>query len=68
MRWMFVRQNPAENMSFGYKGADETRRTFHLKLWNVYNFFVTYANLDGWIPASARKPGKPGISWISGYY
>ena len=60
MRWMFVRQNPAENMSFGYKGADETRRTFHLKLWNVYNFFVTYANLDGWIPASARKPGKPG--------
>ncbi len=50
MRWMFARQNPAENMLFGFKIADETRRRFHLKLWNVYNFFVTYANLDGWSP------------------
>jgi isoleucyl-tRNA synthetase len=47
-------------MLFGYKSADETRRRFHLKLWNVYNFFVTYSNLDGWVPASPRKPGKPG--------
>lgn len=50
MRWMYVRQDPAENLLFGYKVADETRRRFHLKLWNVYNFFVTYANLDGWKP------------------
>ena len=48
MRWMFARQDPKENMLFGYKVADETRRQFHLKLWNVYNFFVTYANTDGW--------------------
>jgi len=52
MRFMFARQNPADNMLFGYKSADEVRRRFHLKLWNVYNFFVTYANLDGW------KPGR----------
>ncbi len=58
MRWMFAKQNPSENMLFGYKTADEVRRQFHLKLWNVYNFFVTYANLDGWIPGSRRKPGK----------
>lgn len=51
MRWMYARQNPAENMLFGYKIADEVRRRFHLKLWNVYNFFVTYANLDGWSPS-----------------
>ncbi len=50
MRWMFARQNPAENMLFGYKIADEVRRRFHLKLWNIYNFFVTYANLDAWRP------------------
>jgi isoleucyl-tRNA synthetase len=49
-RWMFVRQNPADNMLFGYRLSDDTRRRFHLKLWNVYNFFVTYANLDGWRP------------------
>ncbi len=50
MRWMYVRQNPGDNLLFGYKMADETRRRFHLKLWNIYNFFVTYANLDAWHP------------------
>lgn len=58
MRWMFVRTNPAENMLFGFRLADEARRRFHLKLWNVYNFFVTYANLDGWRPGRNRKPGR----------
>lgn len=51
MRWMFARQNPAENMLFGYRAADEVRRRFYLKLWNVFNFFVTYANLDGFKPS-----------------
>jgi len=46
MRWMYARQNPAENMLFGYKKADEVRRQFYLMLWNVYKFFVEYANLD----------------------
>jgi len=58
IRWMCARQNPAENLQFGYEAADQVRRKFHLKLWNVYNFFVTYANLDGWIPGSRRKRGK----------
>lgn len=56
MRWMYVRQNPAENLLFGYRKADEVRRRFHLKLWNVYNFFVTYSNLDGWKPPAHRSP------------
>ena len=42
IRWMCARQNPAENLQFGYQLADEARRKFHLKLWNVYNFLVTY--------------------------
>ena len=46
MRWMFARQNPDENMLFGYKKADEVRRQFYLMLWNTYKFFVEYANLD----------------------
>jgi isoleucyl-tRNA synthetase len=58
MRWMFSRQNPAENMLFGYKTTDEIRRRFHLKLWNVYNFFVTYANLDGYKPNKTQKSPK----------
>lgn len=64
-RWMFVRQNPAENMLFGYKLGDETRRRFHLKLWNVYNFFVTYANLDGWSPTQIKKSDNVLDKWMS---
>jgi len=48
MRWMFATHNPEQNLLFGYKHADETRRKFHIMLWNIYNFFVTYANVDGW--------------------
>ncbi|MFZ5933048.1 MAG: isoleucine--tRNA ligase [Patescibacteria group bacterium] len=55
MRWMYARQNPSENLLFGYHLADETRRRFHLKLWNVYNFFVSYANIDGWKPGRNTK-------------
>jgi len=54
MRWMYIRQNPSDNLLFGYKIADETRRKFHLTLWNIYNFFVTYANLDEWHPVAGQ--------------
>jgi len=46
MRWMFARQNPADNMLFGYKKADEVRRQFYLMVWNVYKFFVDYAEME----------------------
>jgi len=46
MRWMYVRHNPADNLLFGYKKADEVRRQFYLMLWNIYKYFVEYANLD----------------------
>lgn len=29
-----------------------------LILWNVYNFFVTYANLDGWTPSGSASDKK----------
>jgi len=69
MRWMYLRQNPAENLLFGYKIADEVRRRFHLKLWNIYNFFITYANLDGWVPKKVfsinKRYGLPVLDkWI----
>ena len=54
MRWMFARTRYETNMLFGYHVADETRRMFLLPLWNVYSFFVTYANLDKWTPD--RRP------------
>jgi isoleucyl-tRNA synthetase len=65
MRWMFVRQNPTDNMLFGYRTADETRRRFYIKLWNIYNFFISYANIDGWVPKK-EKTGKESVldKWI----
>lgn len=65
MRWMYATQNPSQNLLFGYHLADETRRRFHLMLWNVYNFFVTYANIDNWKPRLEikKKPTKLDL-WI----
>jgi isoleucyl-tRNA synthetase len=50
MRWQFARQNPAANLNFGFSTADEVRRQFLIPLWNVYSFFVTYANIDEFDP------------------
>jgi len=55
MRWLYVKQNVNENLLFGVNLANQVRRTFHLKLWNIYNFFVTYANIDGIDPRSGKN-------------
>jgi isoleucyl-tRNA synthetase len=52
MRWIFVLQNPAANVNFGWKAADETKRRL-LKLWDSYKFFVLYAAPEQWTPGSA---------------
>jgi isoleucyl-tRNA synthetase len=65
IRWLYAVQNPAQNVKFGYGPGDEVRRRFILPLWNVYAFFVTYANLDGWTPAG-RRNARPSLldRWI----
>ena len=50
MRWQFAGQNPASNLNFGFDSADDVRRQFLIPLWNVYSFFVTYANIDKFDP------------------
>lgn len=50
MRWLYVRQNPTQNLLFGYQVADQIRRRFHLILWNSYRFFVNSALEAGWSP------------------
>lgn len=58
-RWLYVSQNPENDLLFGYGRADEARRQFLLPLWNVYSFFVTYARLDQWQPDFAFDPDHP---------
>ncbi len=50
MRWLYANHRPEANLLFGYGRADEVRRRFLIPLWNVYNFFVSYALLDNWAP------------------
>lgn len=50
MRWLYASHKPEQNLRFGYHTGDDTRRRFLIPLWNVYSFFVTYANLDNWQP------------------
>jgi isoleucyl-tRNA synthetase len=65
MRWMYATADPEQNLLFGYKKADETRRRFHLMLWNIYNFFVTYSNIDKWKPNPKAKASENVLDqWI----
>jgi isoleucyl-tRNA synthetase len=50
MRWLYCNHKPEKDLLFGYHRADDARRQFLIPLWNVYSFFVTYANIDGWQP------------------
>ncbi|MGE5138794.1 MAG: DUF5915 domain-containing protein, partial [Rudaea sp.] len=67
MRWQYEKQHYDSNMPFGYHLAEDTRRLFMIPLWNVYSFFVTYANLDKWTPRAQPGPGartNPLDVWI----
>ncbi|MGY5852499.1 MAG: class I tRNA ligase family protein [Candidatus Thorarchaeota archaeon] len=55
MRWLYCDHRPEKDLAFGYTRADEVRRQFLIPLWNVYSFFVTYANMDGWVPKDDAK-------------
>ncbi len=60
MRWLYCAHKPENNLLFGYQRADEVRRQFLIPLWNMYHFFVTYANLDGWEPGhEGFEPARP---------
>jgi len=59
MRWLYCAHKPENDLLFGYNRGDEVRRSFLIPLWNVYSFFVTYAILDGWLPAHPFDPACP---------
>ena len=47
-RWyMISNASPWDNLKFNMEGLDEVRRKFFGTLYNTYNFFALYANIDG---------------------
>ena len=50
-RWyLYTAGPPGQERRFSVDLVGEVLRSFSLPLWNVYAFFVTYANLDHWSP------------------
>ncbi len=46
----------AEDLCFSEEGVKHALRHLLIPWWNAYSFFVTYANIDGWTPATRHAP------------
>ena len=54
-RWyMIMNSNPWDNLKFDIEGVEEVKRKFFGTLYNTYNFFALYANLDAFAFAEAE--------------
>jgi isoleucyl-tRNA synthetase len=62
-RWyLYTASPPGQERRFSVDLVGEALRSFTLPLWNVYSFFVTYANLDHWSPPAKGQP-KPDYAY-----
>ena len=60
LRWyFFANQPPWTSIRYSEQAIKDSIPEFLLRLWNVYSFFVIYANIDGFDPAAAL-PGDVG--------
>ena len=57
LRWyFFANQPPWTTIRYSEQAIKDSIPEFLLRLWNVYSFFVIYANIDGFDPACGRMP------------
>jgi len=69
VRWYFFASGQPWTPRRVYPDAiRETTRQTLLTLWNVYSFFATYADLDGWSPSDQTTPPPTHLldRWILG--
>jgi isoleucyl-tRNA synthetase len=60
LRWYFLTSTAAGNVyRFDEAMVAEVSRRFLSTLWNVYSFFVTYANIDCFTPAGEKVTAEP---------
>ena len=61
LRWyFFANQPPWTSIRYSEQAIKESIPEFLLRLWNVYSFFVIYANIDGFDPAEPHCSGDAG--------
>ena len=63
MRWTFAANTVTRDIRFGYEPIRDSVKRL-LTLWNVYSFFVTYANLDNPDLTGELKPENILDKWI----
>jgi isoleucyl-tRNA synthetase len=57
LRWyMLTNSQPWDNLKFDINGVDEVKRKFFGTLYNTYNFFAMYANIDGFTFSEEEIP------------
>jgi isoleucyl-tRNA synthetase len=61
MRWMYASAEPSRNFGFGYTPATDVKRKI-LTWWNTYSFFVSYANIEEFIPSASVLSDGPARS------
>jgi isoleucyl-tRNA synthetase len=55
VRWALYAQSiPGQTNKWFEGGAVDATKDLLLKVWNVYSFFTTYAEIDGWTPSLPR--------------
>jgi len=60
LRWYCLTSSPPGNVRrFSEKMVAEITRRFLLTLWNVYSFFVIYANIDHFTPDRSNTSSEP---------
>jgi len=76
LRWyFFANQPPWTSIRYNEQAIKDSIPEFLLRLWNVYSFFVIYANIDGFDPDQeagetrrATNTGEPSPSWDAGVF
>jgi isoleucyl-tRNA synthetase len=59
LRWyFFANQPPWTSIRYNEQSIKDSIPEFLLRLWNVYSFFVIYANIDGFDPAKELKSNR----------
>ncbi|MBI2860955.1 MAG: isoleucine--tRNA ligase [Chloroflexi bacterium] len=65
LRWYFyTATTPGNVRRFSEEAIAEISRRFFMTLWNVYSFFVTYANIDRFAPDSKTPVQSELDRWI----
>jgi isoleucyl-tRNA synthetase len=64
LRWyLYTATPPGNERRFSLDLVGDALRNFTIPLWNVYSFFVTYANLDGWQPDLTQATGRGTLAY-----